>query len=349
MKRSIDRLLRLLSDETTNQPNPADRSPRPAPPPADIDLLDAYSRAVIGVVESIGPAVIGLSGPRSAEAEPDGSRMRAGSGSGILISPDGFALTNSHVAAGRARLTATTADGDRLDATLIGDDSATDLALVRLPASGLPYARLGDSGGLRVGQLVIAVGNPFGLESTVSTGVVSATGRSLRGPQGRLIEGVIQHSAPLNPGNSGGPLVDSRGYAMGINTAVVASGQGLGFAVPASTAKWVVSELLTQGRVRRAYLGIAAGPCRLPRALVRDLDLLSEFAVEVAVLQPGSPAARAGLREGDVIASLAGRLVDSVDALHRSLSRLEIGSAVSLAVVREGRLMEVRVVPTAAP
>ena len=216
---------------------------------ADADLLDAYSQAVIRVVEAVSPAVIGLAA---------GEGGRGGSGSGFLVTPDGYGLTNSHVVGDRAGLTATTADGDRLDAQVIGDDPATDLALVRLAARDLPFAPLGDSDALRVGQLLIAIGSPFGFQSTVSTGVVSALNRTMRGEEGRLIENIIQHSAPLNPGNSGGPLVDSRGRVVGINTAVIAMAQGLGFAVPANTARWVIGELLSHGRVRRLHLGITA-------------------------------------------------------------------------------------------
>jgi S1-C subfamily serine protease len=224
---------------------------------ADADLLDAYSQAVIRVVDAVSPAVIGL-------AAAEGGR--GGSGSGFLVTADGYGLTNSHVVGGRAGLVATTADGDRLDAQVIGDDPATDLALVRLAARDLPFAPLGDSDALRVGQLLIAIGSPFGFQSTVSTGVVSALNRTMRGEEGRLIENIIQHSAPLNPGNSGGPLVDSRGRVVGVNTAIIAMAQGLGFAVPANTARWVTSELLSHGRVWRLHLGITATMVFLPPA-----------------------------------------------------------------------------------
>src|SRR5262245_13018958 len=209
----------------------------------DAELLDAYSQAVMGVVGRVGPAVISVAG-HPADNRP-------GQGSGFVITPDGFALTNSHVVHGRHRLRATTEEGDALDARLVGDDPSTDLALIRLAARDLPHAELGDSDGLRVGQLVIAMGNPFGFRSTVSTGVISALGRAMRSQQGRLIENIVQHTAPLNPGNSGGPLVDSKSRVVGINTAVIAMAQGLGFAVPATTARWVVGELLAHGRVRR--------------------------------------------------------------------------------------------------
>ncbi len=311
-------------------------------PESDSDILDGYSRAVMGVVDSIGPAVIGISGPRTTWRESD-AEQRQGSGSGVVISSDGLAITNSHVAGGRQRLTATTRDGDHIDAELIGDDPSTDLALVKLSSRDLPAAALGDSRALRVGQLVIAVGNPFGLHSTVSTGVVSALDRSLRSPGGRMIDGIVQHTAPLNPGNSGGPLVDSRGRIVGINTAIVAMAQGLGFSVPAATAAWVIEELRAHGRVRRAYLGIGAAPVRLTPAIARELDLLSDSGVGVQSLDSDGPASRAGVREGDVIVEVGGRLVTGIDDLHRALSRLTSGQSVSLTVVSGRAKKEIEV------
>lgn len=321
----------------------------PTAPQDDADILDAYSRAVIGVVESIGPAVIGLTGARATLGAPDPEEPR-GSGSGVLISGDGLALTNSHVVAGRTRLLATIAEGDRIDAEVIGDDPSTDLALVRLAARDLPFARIAtEPRPLKVGQLVIGVGSPFGLESTVSTGVVSALGRTLRSPQGRLIENVVQHTAPLNPGNSGGPLVNSRGSVVGINSAVLATpmgpAQGLGFAVSSATAAWVAAELLAHGRVRRAYLGIAASHRRIPHATAKSLDLLNDWAVEVASVEKGSPAARAGIRSSDLIVAIGGRLVNTVDDMHRLLNRLAIDRPVDVSLVRDGRVIEVTVVP----
>ncbi len=315
----------------------------PGPSP-DAAVLDAYSRAVIGVVNSVGPAVVGVSG-RLPRGEWNQDAERGGSGSGVVISDDGLALTNSHVVHGRRELSATTRDGDRIDAEVVGDDPATDLALMRVASRGVPHATLGDSNALQVGQLVIAVGNPLGLHSTVSTGVVSAVGRSLRSPSGRLIEGIVQHTAPLNPGNSGGPLVDSRGLVVGVNTAIVALAQGLGFAVPSRTAQWVVGELLAHGRVRRAYLGINAGVRAFPPALARQLDLLNELCVEVVGVEAGSPADRAGLREGDQIVSIAGRIVNTPDDLHRALAKLPMGQVVAMAIVRAERLIEVALKP----
>src|SRR5580658_2148995 len=234
------------SDSGQNQPTTKVSSPAEAT--RDADLLDAYSQAVINVAQNVGQAVIAVA------ARGD---QRGGMGSGFLVTPDGYAVTNSHVVHGRDSFTATTEEGDKIPADLVGDDPSTDLALLRLVARDLPYATFGDSQALQVGQLVIAMGNPFGFRSTVSTGVVSAVGR--------LIENVVQHTAPLNPGNSGGPLVDSRGRVVGINTAVIAMAQGLGFAIPSSTAAWIVGELAAHGRVRRLSLGITVTVTQLAR------------------------------------------------------------------------------------
>lgn len=325
-----------IADTSSGRP-PNDPRAAARESPADAELLDAYSQAVIGVARCVGPAVIAVSGRDSRDGE--------GVGSGFLIAPDGFALTNSHVVQGRAHLKATTEDGDSLGADLVGDDPATDLALIRLAARELPHIELGDSGALQVGQLVIAVGNPFGFRSTVSTGVVSALGRTMRSQEGRLIENIVQHTAPLNPGNSGGPLVDSRGRVVGVNTAIVAMAQGLGFAVPGTTARWVTSELLAHRRVRRLTLGIRAAVVLLPRWLMRRLDLLNEQTVEVVEVLPDSPAAVAGMRRGDWIVAAAGRIVSSTDDLHRVLTALPPEREVPIEVVRDEQRVELTVVP----
>jgi len=330
LDRASQRLLQLVS---ANVPDDAAKSASGKQQLTDGDLLDAYSQAVIRVVEDVSPAVLSVRGPRS--------EIRGGSGSGFLITADGFALTNSHVVGGRTKLTATTFDGDAIDADLMGDDPATDLALIRLHARDLPAATLGESEALRVGQLVIAIGSPLGLQSTVSTGIVSAVGRSMRGQEGRLIENVVQHTAPLNPGNSGGPLVDSRGRVVGINTAVIAMAQGLGFAVPASIARWVIGELLSHGRVRRALLGISATTAPIPRRLVTSLDLLSDQAIEISAVSPDTPAAAARLKEGDLIVAINGRTVESIDDLHQILSRPRASSDLVLSVVRGEKLIEI--------
>ncbi len=293
--------------------------------PDDRDVLDAYSQAVIRVVETLAPAVLSISGEGR------------GSGSGFLISADGLAITNSHVVGGRSKLMAETDDGDRVDATVIGDDPATDTAVLRVAARDLPFCELGDSETLRVGQLVIAIGSPLGLHSTVSTGVVSAVGRSLRSPDGRLIESIVQHTAPINPGNSGGPLVDSRGRVVGVNTAIVAMAQGLGFAVPSNTVQWVATEVVGHGRVRRRQLGIVATSERLPRATVRDLDLLSEQVVQVIEVVAGSAAQRSGVQAGDLIVAINDRLIASVDELHRILSLTPLDAVLEITLIRGGR------------
>lgn len=314
---------RIWNPFFTSHNSPSNQGSRPQQPnPSEAEVLDAYSQAVVNVVETVSPAVISVTAGQH------------GMGSGFLISPDGYALTNSHVVDGRSRVKAQTAEGDRIDAEVLGDDPATDLALLRLTANDLPYAQLGDSNVLKVGQLVIAMGSPLGLHSTVSTGVVSALGRSMRGQDGRLIENIIQHAAPINPGNSGGPLVDSRGRVIGINTAIIALTQGLGFAVPSSTAHWVVGEFISHGRVRRRQLGITATVVRLPRSVVLEFDLLSDQAVEVVELLAGSPAHKAGLRAGDVITALNGRLITSIDDLHRLLTVLPMDQTFELTIIR---------------
>jgi S1-C subfamily serine protease len=308
----------------------------------DVELLDAYSRAVITVVDAVGPAVVGVSvGAHSPRNEPE----RIGSGSGVLIAPDGYILTNDHVVHNAGRLAVTLTSGATLPATVVGVDPPTDLAVIRAEGSGLPYATLGDSGLLRVGQLTIAIGNPFGFQSTVSTGVVSALGRALRSRAGRLIENIIQHTAPLNPGNSGGPLVDSRGLIVGINTAIIMMAQGIGFSIPSNTAKLVVSQLLTHGRVRRGYLGITAQQRPLSRRAVRFHKLTTDFAVEVVSMIRDSPAAKSDVREGDLIVAINGREVSSVDDLHHFLDEWPAGKPVNLTVIRGQERIEKEVTP----
>jgi S1-C subfamily serine protease len=308
----------------------------------DRDLLDAYSRAVVSVVDGVGPAVVSIAvGTRVGERAP----QAMGAGSGVVITPDGYVLTNSHVVHGARHLEVTITDGHSAGASLVGDDPATDLAVIRVGSSGLPVAALGSSASLRVGQLVIAIGNPFGFQSTVSAGVVSALGRALRSKTGRLIENVIQTDVALNPGNSGGPLVDSRGRVVGINTAVIAMAQGISFAIPIDTAKWVVSELLTRGRVRRAHLGFAGQHRPLDRRLARVHRLSALRTVEIVSIEPGSPAARAGLRERDLLVAVDNRPIESVDDVHRILATWPPGGSITLRVLRGQERLEVAVTP----
>jgi S1-C subfamily serine protease len=314
---------------------PVPEAVAPAAPPAD--PLDAYSAAVVGAVEQVGPAVVSVYVGGAGEAE----RARGGAGSGVVVTPDGYLLTNEHVVQRVREARVTFVDGRSVPAVLAGRDPATDLAVLRAQAGALPYAQLASAQRLRAGQLVVAVGNPYGFESTVSAGVVSALGRSLRSRHGRLIEGVVQHSAALNPGNSGGPLVDAYGRVVGINTAIIAVAQGIGFAVPASTAQWVLTEILTQGRVRRAWLGVAARDRPLDLRLVRALGLNATRAVEVLSRESEGPAAASELNPGDLIVAVNEAPVDGIDALHRLLSRVPPGSELTLQVVRRTQLLNV--------
>lgn len=305
------------------------------------EALDAYSRAVIGAVEAVGPAVVSI----YVGGEGEAARARGGAGSGVVVTPDGYILTNEHVVERVQDARVAFVDGRSVAAVVVGRDPSTDLAVLRAQAASLPYATLSSSTPLRVGQLVVAVGNPLGFESTVSAGVVSALGRSLRSRQGRAIEGIVQHTAALNPGNSGGPLVDASGRVVGVNTAIIAMAQGIGFAVPAATAQWVLTEILTQGRVRRAYLGVSVRDRPLDLRLVRALDLPVRRAVEILARDSKGPAADSGLRPGDFIVAVNGAPVDGVDALHRHLSRWSVGSALTLHIVRRTQSLRIELTP----
>jgi S1-C subfamily serine protease len=301
--------------------------------------LDTYSRTVVTAVDRIGPAVVSIQ-----VGNPARGRESGGAGSGVVVTPDGYLLTNQHVVNRGARVRAQFVDGRSVDAELVGEDAATDLAVVRALASGLPNAMI-VAEPLRVGQLVIAVGNPYGFQSTVTTGVVSALGRALRSRDGRLIEGIVQHTAALNPGNSGGPLTDAKGRVVGINTAIIAIAQGIGFSVPANTAHWVLSEILSHGRVRRVYLGISGRDRPLDRRLVRALDLSVQHAVEIISLDPEGPASEGELRMGDLIVGANAVPIDGIDALHRHLSRWPAGEALQLDLLRGMRRMTVGLTP----
>ncbi len=325
-------MLKLVSDSGALRETP------PAAPPADdAPLFDAYSQAVVGAVERIGPAVLHLEvisiSPRRGgrRGAPNG-----GSGSGLIFTPDGYALTNSHVVQGASSVRARLPDGTVHAAEVVGTDPDTDLAVLRLGAAGLPIAELGDSTALRPGQLVIAIGNPLGFQATVTTGVVSALGRSMRSQSGRLIEGVIQTDAALNPGSSGGPLVDSRGRVVGINTAVIAGAQGICFAVPVNTAHFVIPRLIRDGRVRRSWIGIAGQSIQLSRRRVQLSHLDGGGAVLVTEVTSGSPAERAGLRQRDIIVRIADATVVGVDDLQRVLTDEMIGRTIEVVVLRDG-------------
>ncbi|HWX94209.1 MAG TPA: trypsin-like peptidase domain-containing protein [Terriglobales bacterium] len=325
-------------------------SPAATPTVPDASVLpDAYSRAVTGAVEKVSPAVVNIevhqSVRSSRRAEP---QERQGGGSGFIFTPDGLILTNSHVVHDANRIEVTIADGRRITARTIGDDPATDLAVIQIDGAGLTAATLGDSQGLRVGQLVIAIGNPYGFQSTVTAGVVSALGRSLRSYSGRLIEDVIQTDASLNPGNSGGPLVASDGRVVGVNTATILPAQGICFAIGINTAKFVASRLLRDGRIRRSYIGVSAQTVPIHRRLIRYYDLPKETGVVVLSTEPDSPAKKAGLREGDVVIALADQAVAGVDDLHRLLSDVRSSGKTELTVLRGTEKLSLAIVPEEA-
>jgi S1-C subfamily serine protease len=306
----------------------------------DRELLDAYSRAVIDVVDRLGPAVVRL------DVRASDTARRAGSGSGVIVAPDGLVITNSHVVSGANRVDLTTIDGRNLAARVVGDDPESDLALLHVDAAvSLPAAPLGDSKRLRRGQLVIAIGNPLGFESTVTTGVVSALGRALRGRTGRLVEDLIQTDAALNPGNSGGPLVSSRGEVVGINTAVIAGAQGICFAVASNTVSFVLGELVRHGRVRRASIGIAAQQTSIPRRLQLAAGVAQRSGTMIMTVAQGGPASRAGLMTGDIIVALDNQPVTGADDLIRLLTGDRIGRPVEIAVLRLGQRRTFALVP----
>src|SRR3954453_17794645 len=314
-------------------------------PHTESKLLDAYSHAVVSAAERVSPSVAKIEVTQSARARNGESRERQGGGSGFIFTPDGLVLTNSHVVHDASRIQVSLPDGGQYSAHLIGDDPATDIAVIRIDAPSLPTVELGDSQKLRVGQLVIAIGNPYGFQYTVTAGVVSALGRSLRSYSGRMIDEVIQTDASLNPGNSGGPLVSSDGKVIGVNTATIMGAQGLCFAIGINTAKFVAGRLLQHGRIRRAYIGVEAQTTPLHRRIVRFYDLPGETGVVVLSVENNSPAAKAGLREGDLIIGMAGRPVAGIDDVHRLLSDLPSGMRTDVAILRRTEKLTVSLVP----
>jgi S1-C subfamily serine protease len=326
---------------------------------SDEILLDAYSQTVIGVAERVSPSVVNIeirreigerrAGRARGERGPQEAR---GSGSGFIFTPDGFILTNSHVAHGAAAIDVTLADGRKYEAQLVGDDPDTDLAVIRINAPNLAPAALGESQKIRVGQVVVAIGNPYGFQSTVTAGVVSALGRSLRSSSGRLMDDVIQTDAALNPGNSGGPLVNSRGEVIGVNTAVILPAQGICFAIAVDTAKFVAGRLIRDGRISRSFIGLAGQNVPLPRRFVRYYNLPVETGVLVVSIEGGeenSPARRAGLLEGDLIIGFAGRPVAGIDDLHKLLTEERIGQGAPLEVIRGAERLTLHIVPKEVP
>jgi S1-C subfamily serine protease len=341
----------MAQREPREEPYGVDSEPeyeaRPHPAP-----LDAYSRAVIHGASTVAPSVVAIEvrHPEPTEAQARGRRPmpRGGSGSGFVFTPDGFILTNSHVVHGASKIQVHLTDGGRYEAQLIGDDPDTDLAVIRTHAPNLVPAKLGDSQALLVGQLVIAVGNPFGFQTTVTAGVVSALGRSLRAGSGRLIDNVIQTDAALNPGNSGGPLVTAQGEVVGVNSAVILPAQGICFAIAINTGKWVASQLIQHGKVRRSIIGISGQSVPLPRRVARYFRLPAESGVLIQGVQPGGPAERAGVREGDVILGFGEEPVAGVDDLQALLTDLAAGIPRNLSVLRGVELHSLEIIPAEA-
>jgi len=318
----------------------------------DGELLDAYSRTVTTVAEQVSPAVVKIEvqgTPPPVEGRPGprrGPQEGGGSGSGFVMTPDGYVLTNSHVVSGAKRLAAIFQDGTRLPAHVVGDDPPTDIALVRIDGGHLPALQFADSSRLRVGQLAVAVGNPYGFDCTVTAGVVSALGRSLRTKTGHLVDDVIQTDAALNPGNSGGPLVDARGRVIGVNTAMIMPAQGICFAIASNTAAFVMTKLIHEGRVRRSYLGVAGQNVPLHRRVVRYHGLAKESGVFVVNVEPNSPAAQAGLHEGDLIVAFGTQPVAGIDDLHRLLTEEQAGLDVAMTIIRDLKVQTLRVAPS---
>jgi S1-C subfamily serine protease len=332
--------LRLVAD------NASAHEPARHPDLAESEIFDAYSQAVIQAADKISPAVVNIEvTPRgSRSSEPSQGQPHA-TGSGFIFTPDGYILTNSHVVHGAGRVEVAVSDGRRMRADLIGDDPETDLAVLRISASDLSAAPLGDSNHIRVGQLAIAIGNPYGFQCTVTAGVISALGRSLRARSGRLMDNILQTDAALNPGNSGGPLVSSRAEVIGVNTATIMPAQGLCFAIAINTAKFVAGRLIRDGHIVRGYIGTAGQNVQLPRRLVHFHRVAVPSGVMIVSVEPSSPAERAGLKHGDVVIGLGGKPVGSIDDLQRLLSSECVGVSIEITVVRATEILTLRIVP----
>ena len=313
------------------------------PPVADSELLDAYSIAVTSAVDAVAPSVVHLNVAHAGDAG------RRGTGSGFFFTPDGLLLTNSHVVHRSREIRVLTYEAEEFSADIVGDDPDSDLAVIRISTSNAPHVRFGRSADLKIGQLAIAIGNPFGFEHSVTAGVVSAVGRSLRASTGRLIEDVIQTDAALNPGNSGGPLVDSRGTVVGVNTAIIPGAQGICFATAGDTAQWVLGQLLQYGRVRRAWLGISGFNAPLARRIARYYELENESGVRIRSIEPDSPAARAGLEVGDLIVQIDGEAVSGIDRLQRLLDFQRIGRESTVTLLRRAKRLTVAVLADERP
>jgi S1-C subfamily serine protease len=340
--------IELLSDEQFRT-EPVTNNERAANTTTDDELLDAYSRAVISAAEKVSPSVVYIEVQQPTNNRrgnhPRVPREARGSGSGFIFTPDGFILTNSHVVHGASKIEVTITDGSKYQADLIGDDPDTDLAVIRINAPNLVPAHLGESQQVRVGQLVLAIGNPYGFQYSVTAGVVSALGRSLRAGSGRLMDAVIQTDAALNPGNSGGPLVNSRGEVIGVNTAMILPAQGICFATSIETAKFVASRLIRDGKVSRSYVGLAGQNVPLPRRIVRFYNLPVESGILAVSFEENSPARKAGLREGDIIIGFDERPIAGIDDLHKLLTEERIGHKSKLVIIRGTQKLELEVIP----
>jgi S1-C subfamily serine protease len=340
--------IEFLNDEGF-EPEPARATERSGQPVTDDELLDAYSRAVITAAERVSPSVVYIEVEQPVRnrrgSGAQSPREARGSGSGFVFTPDGFILTNSHVVHGASRIEVTVSDGSKYQADLIGDDPDTDLAVIRINAPNLVPAHLGEAQNVRVGQLVLAIGNPYGFQYSVTAGVVSALGRSLRARSGRLMDAVIQTDAALNPGNSGGPLVNSRGEVIGVNTAMILPAQGICFATSIDTAKFVASRLIRDGKVSRSYIGLAGQNVPIPRRIVRYYNLPVENGILVVSFEENSPAQKGGLREGDIIAGFDDHPTGGIDDLHKLLTEERIGHKSTLLVIRGTQKLNLDVIP----
>lgn len=337
---------RLLQRVSENESSPLETASRIVTPSAtDDELLDGYSRTVSRVARMVGPSVINIEVKKKVQTR-QGQRETGGSGSGFVFTPDGFALTNSHVVHDADSIEVSFSDGSRHHARLIGDDPETDLAVIRIEGTDFVPAALGDSSDLVVGQIAIAIGNPYGFQATVTAGVISATARSMRAQSGRLIDNVIQTDAALNPGNSGGPLVSSSGEVIGVNTAVILPAQGICFAIPINTAKWVAGRLMRDGRVRRSYIGISGQNVPIQRKVVRFFNLPADEAVLVVGVADNSPAARAGFAEGDLLVSFDGDPIRSIDDLQRQLTAERVNTPSLVRLIRKTESLERLVTPS---
>lgn len=309
------------------------------------EILDAYSNAVVSVSEAVSPSVVKIEVTQATKGRGRRGPEQTGSGSGFVFTPDGFILTNSHVVSGSSSIHAVTMDGGRYEASIVGDDPDTDLAVVRINAPALQAVRFGSSNRLKVGQLAIAIGNPYGFQTTVTAGVVSALGRSLRARSGRLIDDVIQTDAALNPGNSGGPLVDSAGRVIGVNTATIMPAQGLCFAIAIDTAKFVASRLIRDGRIRRSYIGMAGQNVPILRKITHHYGLPNRAGILVVSMDENGPAQRAGLLEGDIVHSFSGEKVEGIDELHRLLTDERVGREGKIGIIRRTENIELGIIP----